>query len=135
MSNRKDAANSMELGALTEQEQEEIIKQTAREAEQTAYIAELSLLVGVGSEKNVAAMKRQAEAAVRAANQRGVKGPYFTAAERANLHRSNVASIERMWLTAQLKEEAGIEQAEDPAKLAEQHAKLIAVTPPEPNED
>lgn len=127
--------NDLELRALPDADRKQAIFEVAAGAAQRAYVAEIQLVLGSGTEGEVEKLKKQADAAEKKAKAAGVEGPFFTDRNRRAIWLGNVQSLERMYVQAKIQRDSGIDGEFDPAALKAQHAKLVEIEPPEPETD
>jgi hypothetical protein len=126
---KTSAAKAPETTILTDDERDAAIREVAHNAAFTAYMQEIGATLGLASESALEEAKEHAASAAKAAAKRGVKGPYLTDTERAQIYRNNLRAQEMAIIAEDVRAEAGLPHEREPKLLAEQHEKLLAIAP------
>lgn len=122
-------AEAIKPTVLTDEEHRGAVFKVAHDAEFEAYKAQIGHAIGMASEADVTEKRSRADAAAKAANKRGVEGPFMPDPERRRIYENNVRGLEAMIVQAEVEEEAGIPSEANLEGLRRQHEAILKIAP------
>lgn len=102
---------TMQIEQLAEDAADTIIRQAARNAAQSAYVASLHVAMELLPGKEADRQAERAKKIADWADGHGVKGPFITDLEKEQILNANIADQERQYLEAEAEKQGGNDSA------------------------